>query len=141
MQLPLFNVPAFEKLFEDTLIHGNVFKNPIVADIVEASFYVSFQHPLRGGGYGETIKAVLDGILHTSLRTKPIGVRVCCRFGDWFQRQTVQCLHGSVRHCRDAERPKFSVFLWNIHPSERLCFVASSFQLPYGFGLSAGSIP
>lgn len=117
--------PAFKNCLSYGFVHGNVLYEPLVADVVEAPFYVSFQHPLGRITVIECCKDVFAHILCTSPFTETKGFCISCGLRHWVKSHGVKSLHDPVIHARDAQRAfYFLTFFLDIHPAERLGFMA-----------------
>jgi hypothetical protein len=74
-------------------------EEPVVADPVKARLDVPFQHPLRcTPAVGERRVEEHERVCGTPFRTEAIGMVVGSGLRDWFERQQVECLHGTVVH-------------------------------------------
>jgi hypothetical protein len=61
-QSSLFNVAGGQPFLEHCHIPRDVLEHPIVADVIEATFYVTFQHPLRRVVVVQCFETLLDGV-------------------------------------------------------------------------------
>lgn len=53
-------------------------------------------------------------------------MRVSRGFSNWFEREQVECLHGTTLHCRYTQRSLLAVFLQNKYPPKRLRLVSTT---------------
>jgi hypothetical protein len=61
----------------------------MMADIIEASFYISFQYPFSAVASGQVYVTPFDSVVATSVRTEPVGAVVGCCFGYGLESQKV----------------------------------------------------
>src|SRR5690606_37753780 len=106
------------------LVQKSVLHQPLVTDIVETAFDITFEHPSSGVFTGEMNVASFQRIMAASVATEAVRSIVSECFGYGFEGEEVKGLHGSVFHCRDTKRTEFSVLLLDIHPAKRQGFVA-----------------
>ena len=112
-----------------------------MADVVEATFYIPFQHPLRRTLSTQHNEALCDRIRRGAFRTKTVGIGVGGGFRDAFQRQQIQRLHGAVFHRGDSQRPLFSVGFRDIDAAQRQRLVPVMLQRPDGLEFGRRSAP
>src|SRR4028118_150858 len=89
-----------------------------MADFVEARTNIALQNPLSASWEAQDLVKMPNRVCGGTFRAKPVGIRVAGRFCNWFQCQQVECLHGTVPHCRNSE--------WALFCSVRLRYIDSS---------------
>src|SRR6266850_5506497 len=128
-QLFLFPVTGFQPRFEQLLIHWDVLQQPVVADFIETSLDISFQHPLRAGLLRQTSEALFQSIGTTAAFAKTIGVSVSQSLGYGCECQRVERLHGPVVHGGNAQGSEFAVGLGDVMPAQGPGFVSVTFEV------------
>ena len=96
-----------------------------MADMVEATFDVTLQNPLRRNVLArQCIEQIFAGILCASSFSETKGFPICCCFRHRLQCQSIESLHCAVIHCRNAQWTLFLlVLLFDIHSTERTCTI------------------
>ena len=82
-----FDVASAQPFLKHHRVHKDMLAHPVVTDVIEATFDVTFQHPLRRVAVGQCCKALLNGVGGGAFGTEAVGVFVRSGFGDGFQRQ------------------------------------------------------
>ena len=90
--LPLYlrNKPAFQPLFKNLRIHRDVFKQPVVTDVVEAALNVTLKYPFWGFLLVQVGEALLNSVMGASADSESIGVGVSIGFRLHYIDHTVQ---------------------------------------------------
>jgi len=128
-QLVLFPVAGFKPGAEHLLVHRDVLEQPLMANFIEASPDVSFQH--LGGAVlvGEHLKALLQSIGTAEAFAKAIGVSVgqSLRYGGEGER--IERLHGPVVQGGDAQGAQFAVGLGDVNAAQGPGSVSVTFEV------------
>ena len=66
------NETAFQPFAEHHFIHRDIVQQPVVADVVEASFDVALHNPLRGWLFGQVDIALVYGVARASFLTETV---------------------------------------------------------------------
>ena len=128
----------FQPLFQRVFRHGgDIFQHPLVADVVETTFDVTFQNPLRSVRFGQQAETTRYGIVAGAVGSKSVGIWVGGRFVDGFEAQQVQGLHRTDAHHGDAQRPLLAIGFGNVDTAHGLRPVSASSEARHGrpFGL------
>lgn len=96
-------------------------------DFIEARLDVSFEHPCETTSH--ELLTTEDGMVSVSMRPKPVRVIVEFHLKDRFQGHANGFLDDLVPEAGDAQRPQFTIGLWNHHPAYRLRLVGPTLQL------------
>ena len=107
-------------------------EHPLMADVVEATFNVAFQHPLRRASPAQCVETLLEGGGRGAFGAEAVGVGIGGGLRDGFQRQQIQRLHGSVFHRGDAQRSLFSIGFRDINTAQGQRFISTTLQRPDG---------
>ena len=112
-----------------------------MADMVEASFYVSLQNPFGRITLAQPSVECVYCICRTSEFSESVRVRIRFTFRYGFQCHKIQCLHGSVFHGRYSQRSCLAVCLRYVDPFQWEGFVSSPCQRTYSFYFLSIGVP
>ena len=112
-------------MLEHRFVHENVVYEPLVADVVKASFDVALQYPLGRKAAAKCCEYIFTGILGAAPFAEAKRLRVCCCLRHRIEGQGIERLHGPVIHTGNTQRAfLFLARFLDIHPAERFCLVA-----------------
>jgi len=91
-------------------------KQQLPVNAVEEAFDIEIEHPV-------VAPATLTGCAH-GIECRPagpvtIGTGVEHRLQAWFQVTTSDFLGDAIRYCRDTQRARAAIRLWNLNPRHR----------------------
>ena len=127
--MSLFPIAGFEPQTQQSLVHGDVLQQPVVADFIKTGPNVSFEYP--GGGYParEHGVALGQGIGTTATFAKTIGVSVGQNLGDGCESQRIKGLHGAVVQGGNAQGTQFTVGLGDVMSAQGQGAVSVTFEV------------
>src|SRR6476659_9072771 len=73
-QLAGFDKSGFQPFTQYQFVCANVTAHPLMADMVKASFYVTFEYPLGCVSFSKDVKRLFNSVRTASLRAKAITV-------------------------------------------------------------------
>ena len=122
-------------------VHGDVGQQPVVIQMVEASFDVRVQYPLRGTNTRQDNEALRSRVHGGPASPKPVGVRIGRAFRYRLQREQVKCLHRAVPHRRDAQLSGLPAALGDAHSPQGRGLVSPPVQRVDRFTLGLWRTP
>ena len=128
-QLALFPVAGLKPGAQQALVGRDMRQQPRVADFIEASPDVAFQHPGGAGFAGEHGEALLQGIGTASAFAKAIGVSVGQSLGYGGEGKRVKRLHGAVVQGGNAQGSQFAVGLGDVEAAQGPGSVSVTFEV------------
>ncbi|MPM31289.1 hypothetical protein SDC9_77844 [bioreactor metagenome] len=117
-QAALVDHSGFQPLAQDRPVHGNMTHQPFMVDVIKATFDIRLQHPRGRGLLGCTDEYLRHGICRRTMPPKAVAVWIARGFCNRLHTEEVQCLHGPVKHGRNAQWAFFPVRLGDVDPPQ-----------------------
>ena len=81
-QVSIFDVAGLQPFLKHHFVRGDVAEHPIVTDVVEAAFDVTFQHPLCRTPSVQCVEALLESVSGGAFGAKAVGIGITSRLRD-----------------------------------------------------------
>lgn len=82
-QFPAVDIPSFQELSEDLLIHHDIIEKPLMRYVVKAPANIGIQNPRVLALPRSAFEYLFTGILTTSSDAEPVAIPVRCGFLHW----------------------------------------------------------